>query len=136
MATGGRVTASFAGPVTGDAFYIHQEQAISSQTNDGPEAKKESLGSRTIEGIQADGTRITRTIPAGAIGNDKELVITHETWRSPDLKLVLLSTQDDPRFGQTTYSLTNIQQGQPDETLFQIPTGYKVENAPVLVHAR
>ena len=53
----------------------------------------ESLGTKNIEGIQATGTRTTDTIPAGAIGNDKDIVITHETWYAPDLKVVLKSTQ-------------------------------------------
>jgi hypothetical protein len=70
--------------------------------------KAESLGTKSIEGISVTGTRDTRAIPAGTIGNDKDLVITRETWYSPDLKLVIQSTQTDPRFGETTYSLTNI----------------------------
>ena len=45
---------------------------------------------------------------------------------SPELKLVIQSSQNDPRFGQTTFTLKNIQQGQPDETLFQVPADYKV----------
>ena len=96
-------------------------------------AKTESLGTKTIEGIQVTGTRNVNTIPAGDIGNDKDIVITRETWYSSELKLVIQSTQNDPRFGETTYSLTNIQQNEPDETLFQIPAGYKVEKPRVIV---
>ena len=33
--------------------------------------KKESLGTQTINGVVAEGTRTTRTIPAGQIGNEK-----------------------------------------------------------------
>jgi hypothetical protein len=115
----------------GEAVTVQARTAIPLRTvaplaNNGAQPKTESLGTRTIEGIQATGTRTTKTIPAGTIGNDKDLIITHETWFSPELKLVIQSTQDDPRFGQTTYTLKNIQQGQPDETLFQIPADYKV----------
>jgi hypothetical protein len=102
-------------------------RAVSPQAEKGIEPQAESLGTKTIEGIQVTGTRTTKTIPAGAIGNDKNLVITRETWYSPDLKLVIQSTQNDPRFGQTTYSLTNVQRAEPDATLFQIPAGYKVD---------
>jgi hypothetical protein len=102
-------------------------RAISSQGSNGKDQKTEPLDAKTIEGIQAIGTRSTNTIPAGTIGNDKDIVITHEIWDSPELKLVLLSTQDDPRFGQTTYSLTNIQRGEPSKALFQVPAGYKIE---------
>lgn len=121
------LTMAYAGQVSGTAQGVTvQAQVMSSQSSNGAEPKTESLGTQTIEGIQATGTRSTTTIPAGTIGNDKDLMITHETWYSSDLKLVIQSTQTDPRFGQTTYTLKNIQQGQPDETLFQVPADYKI----------
>lgn len=92
--------------------------------------KTESLGTRTIEGIDTIGTLKTWTIPVGAIGNDRALVTTEETWYSPKLKLVLLSTRDDPRFGDTIYSLKNIRRAEPDKSLFRIPAGYDVEKMP------
>lgn len=120
------------GPVT----FAVQGHTDSSQGPSAPDVKTESLGTKTIDGIPVTGTRSTNTIPAGTIGNDKDLVITHETWYAPDLKLVLQSTQTDPRFGQTTYSLTNIQRSEPDVELFQIPTGYKIDkNVPTVVQA-
>jgi hypothetical protein len=94
------------------------------------QTKKQSLGSRTIEGIEAVGTRTTWTIPIGAIGNDKALVTTEETWYSPELKLVLLSIRDDPRVGETIYSLKDIERTEPDKSLFQVPAGYDVEKIP------
>lgn len=92
-----------------------------------PEEKTESLGNKAIDGIQVNGTRSTTTIPAGSIGNDKDIVVTRETWYSPDLKLVLMSIQDDPRFGKTTYTLTSIDRSEPDKSLFQVPSDYKIE---------
>ena len=96
----------------------------------------ESLGTKAIEGLQVTGTRTVDTIPAGAIGNDKDIVVTRETWYSPELKLVIQSTQNDPRFGETTYSLTNIQRNEPDEALFQVPAGYKVDKPHVIFNTR
>src|SRR5262249_52265155 len=40
----------------------------------------ESLGSREFDGVRADGKRTTRTIPAGAIGNEKPIAIVSERW--------------------------------------------------------
>jgi hypothetical protein len=122
MFTAGPEGAS-AGPVTFSA-QGHDESPASADAN------TESLGTKTIDGISVTGTRDTRTIPAGAIGNDKDLVITRETWYSPDLKLVVQSTQSDPRFGESTYSLTNIQRSEPDATLFQVPAGYRLDKVP------
>jgi len=109
-------------------------QAAPAESN--PEAKTESLGSKMIDGISATGTKTTTTIPAGTIGNDKDLSITRESWYSPDLKLILQSTQSDPRFGETTYSLTNIQRSEPDPALFQVPAGYTIDRPHVVMHQR
>ncbi|HTZ60375.1 MAG TPA: hypothetical protein VMB49_19835 [Acidobacteriaceae bacterium] len=104
-----------------------QTRAISPDMGKVYAPKTESLGTKNIEGLQVRGTRTTTTIPAGTIGNDKDLNITRETWYSPDLQLVVQSTQNDPRFGETTYTLKNIQQGSPDVTLFQVPPNYTID---------
>ncbi len=125
--TEGAFSMVYAGSIAGAGQAVTvQAQGVAPQASNGAEPKTESLGTETMEGIQATGTRSRNTIPAGTIGNDKDLIITHETWYSPELKLVIQSTQNDPRFGQTTFTLKNIQQGQPDETLFQVPPDYKV----------
>lgn len=120
------------GPVT-IAVQGHAESPQAANGPNHPDFKTESLGTKTIEGITATGTKTTSTIPSGTIGNDKDLVIARETWYSPDLRLVIQSTQTDPRFGTTTYTLINIQRSEPDPTLFQVPAGYKVEKVPVFV---
>jgi hypothetical protein len=91
--------------------------------------KKDDLGAQTINGLSAQGTRYTRTIPAGQIGNDKPIVIVSERWYSPDLQIVVKSTRTDPRLGQTTYTVTNIQRAEPTATLFAVPEGYTVQDA-------
>jgi hypothetical protein len=121
--------ASSPGPI---AFAV-QSRADSGKTGVSPDAKAEPLGNKTIEDVPVTGTKTTNTIPAGTIGNDKDIVTTRETWYSADLKLVIQSTQDDPRFGQTTYSLTNIQQSEPDPALFQVPAGYTIDKVAVVV---
>lgn len=94
---------------------------------DNPNFKKEDLGTQTINGLSAKGTRVTHTIPAGQIGNDRPLMIVNEVWYSPDLQIVVQSKRSDPRFGETNYSLTNIQRSEPAATLFAVPAGFKVE---------
>ena len=89
----------------------------------------ENLGTTTIQGIEATGSRITTTIPTGQAGNDQPIVITHENWTSRGLGfgLVLRSINDDPRSGVTTREVTNLTQGEPDAALFQPPDGYEVK---------
>jgi hypothetical protein len=86
----------------------------------------ESLGSQMMEGVMADGTRITHTIPAGTIGNEHEIKVVSETWYSKDLQTVVMSKHIDPRMGESVFKLTNIQRTEPDATLFQVPAGFKV----------
>ncbi len=78
----------------------------------------------------AEGTRITRTIPAGSVGNEQPIVITTETWYSPDLKVLVMTKTNDPRMGETTYRLTNIQRSEPPANLFQVPDDYTVKDQP------
>jgi hypothetical protein len=94
------------------------------------EAKTESLGTQVMEGVVVEGKRVTRTIPAGQIGNTQPIEITSEVWTSPDLQVVVMSKHSDPRFGETSYQLTGIQRAEPDRSLFEIPPGYTVKNMP------
>lgn len=95
-----------------------------------PEMKTESLGTQTIEGVSATGTRTTTTFPEGFFGNDRPIVTTSETWISPELKRVVLMKSSDPRYGETTMRLTNIVRAEPDPSLFQIPEDYKISDGP------
>jgi hypothetical protein len=130
VAMGAAVSGFGAGSPGGAVDFLVQGRAASSQLA-GKHTTTESLGTKTIEGIQVAGTRTTSTIPAGTIGNEEDLTTTREEWHSPELKLVVQSTQNDPRFGQTTYTLNDIQQSPPDAALFQVPADYKVEEMPV-----
>lgn len=88
------------------------------------------LGDKVINGVTAHGTRITRTIPAGQIGNERPIVIVEERWYSPDLQMNVLTTTNDPLTGNTVFQLTNIQRVEPDASLFQVPADYTVRHGP------
>lgn len=88
--------------------------------------KTEKLGKRIIEGVEAEGTRTTVTIPAGQIGNDLPLDTVSERWYSNELKTVVLTTRKDPRSGETSYKLTNLRRGEPARQMFEVPGDYKV----------
>jgi len=86
----------------------------------------EALGSRNIAGVAADGTRFTHAVPAGTEGNDREFKWTLERWVSPDLQIPVMTVNDDPRIGKMTVEVTELQRGEPDTGLFQVPADYKV----------
>ncbi len=87
-------------------------------------AKTEALGKQLIEGIEAEGTRTTITIPAGKIGNDQPLEIVSERWYSPVLQEVIFSKHSDPLYGTNIYRLKNINRSEPSTSLFQPPADY------------
>jgi hypothetical protein len=88
-----------------------------------------SLGTQTIGGVTAEGTRYTRTIPAGQIGNAKPIVIVTERWYSADLQTVVMTKRSDPRSGETVFQMTTIARTEPAASLFQVPADYTVAQA-------
>ena len=94
------------------------------------EAKTEALGTRRIEGVEAEGVRLTTTVAAGAIGNERPIEITYERWYSKELELIVYSKYTDPRFGEQTYRLTNIKRSEPENALFTPPADYKILTEP------
>lgn len=92
----------------------------------GADVQTTDLGTQTINGLPATGTRVTETIAAGAIGNQQPIQVVRETWTSTVLKVPVLIKTSDPRFGTRTMQLTNVVQAEPDPALFQVPSDYTV----------
>lgn len=86
----------------------------------------ESLGTRQIEGVSAEGTRSTTSIPAGQVGNLNPIHLVTERWFSKELQMAVLITRRDPRSGDTVYRLTNIVRAEPPPDLFTVPSDYRV----------
>lgn len=112
-----------AGGVGGSMLFINDSVHGSSNN-----VKSENLGTRNIEGVMAEGTRTTITLPAGAIGNEREIQTVTERWFSKELGLLVMSKTSDPRTGETSYRLTNINRQEPLRSLFEIPSDYTVED--------
>jgi hypothetical protein len=89
--------------------------------------KNEDLGTQVIEGVSATGTRTVMTIAAGEIGNDRPIDVVSERWYSPDLQVVVMTKNSDPRSGETVYRLTNISRTEPAHDLFEVPADYSVK---------
>jgi len=122
MGMGVRTNGAVVGP-GGPGDVVYRNFKASAKAN----ATSESLGTQTVAGVNAEGTRTTRTIAAGEIGNEKPITIVSERWYSADLQMDIKSTHSDPRFGDTTYTLTNIQRTEPSASLFAVPSDYTIE---------
>lgn len=91
-----------------------------------PQNQQEDLGTQMIEGVWSKGTRITTTFPVNAQGNDRPFTTVSEIWFSEELQTNLLTKRSDPRFGETTERLTNIDRSEPDLSLFRPPADYAI----------
>ena len=86
----------------------------------------EDLGKRFIDGVETEGTHDILIYNAGVFGNDRKVTVENEFWWSPQLGLNLSSIKNDPRIGKQTFTVTEVVQGDPDPSLFQLPAGFEV----------
>jgi len=98
------------------------------------QVNKESLGTQEIEGVQAEGTRTTLTIPAGQIGNEQPIQVISERWYSSELQVVVMTRHSDPRTGEEVYKLSNINRTEPAHQLFEIPADYTIKDGGDMMH--
>jgi TonB family protein len=96
------------------------------------ETSRENLGIDTIEGVSVRGQRVNQTYAAGALGNDRPLTISTESWYSEELKINLMTKRTDPRFGVESVRVTELNRQEPDESLFAVPEGYRINDQTVL----
>jgi len=104
-----------------------------------PAPNSENLGDETVDGIHVTGTRVTTTIPAGKMGNEKPITVTSERWYSPELKATIVTKHDDPWAGELKTELKNVNTSEPDSSLFVVPTDYKViddKEGPIRIKLR
>jgi hypothetical protein len=115
------------GPRPDGAFGYRAKESIDANKlgPDQKNVKEESLGTSVVGGVEATGTRVTRTIPAGEIGNEKPIEVVSERWYSDELKFPVSFTHNDPMGGTVTTHLPNLNRGEPDASLFKIPADYK-----------
>ena len=93
------------------------------------DVKEESLGQKMIDGVPADGKRVTTVLPAGSIGNQQPITVLSEQWFAPDLEILVMTKHSDPRTGETTYSLSSITRGEPAANLFDVPPDYTIQDS-------
>ena len=129
----GKAIGAGAGPGPGPEPRGEVAMHVRAAPMDKANTQTESLGTQAIEGVQATGTRTTTTIPAGTIGNEQPIKIVSESWYSPELQALVLTKRSDPRFGETTYKLTNIVRAEPSPSLFDVPAGYTITDEPDVI---
>lgn len=103
-------------------------EPVGSQDDDKTSLTREDLGKSNISGLEVTGTRETRIIAAGVLGNDRPITITKEFWYSSQLGLNMLVKRSDPRVGTQVFTVTEVGLAEPDPKYFELPAGYTVKD--------
>lgn len=111
---------NYTGPASATA------QPIGVQEDSSGTLAREDLGKSIVNGLDATGTRETRTLNPGAIGNDSPISIVKEYWYSPQLVLNVSVKRVDPRHGTEIFNVTDVTLAEPDPKLFAVPAGFRV----------
>ena len=96
------------------------------KTSFGNNVRLEDLGPAALDGVEVHGYRRTTTLGGESTGTGKPMAVIDEYWYSEELRINLLSKHIDPRSGDLTITVTNLNRTEPDPNLFEIPQGYKV----------
>ena len=84
------------------------------------------MKTKQIEGMSAQGTHTTVTVPAGAAGNVKPMVSTTEMWLVRDLWIPVEMKMTNPFMGESVMRVRNISRLEPPTALFAVPADYTV----------
>ena len=101
---------------------VPKEPAFATRPGSAAGPHVDHLGTQTIDGVVAEGTRYTNILPNGAA--------TAETWMSTELKIVILSKTTNAGGEDHVIKLKSLSRTEPDPNLFQVPPGYTVRNEP------
>ena len=102
----------------------------------GVKATTKDLGTRDFNGVKAEGKLRSYEIPAGEIGNRNPIVVSDETWYSPELQITVYTKHSDPRSGDTVFRLENLKRDEPAASLFAVPSDYTVKEPMAGVAAK
>ena len=90
------------------------------------QSRIDDLGTQTLDGVKTQGARVTTTIPAGQVGNERPIEVINEAWYSSELQTTVMTKRSDPRTGEIVFRLANVSRTEPDHSLFEVPADYKI----------
>jgi len=111
--------------MTCDTSAFNPHLLLTENSGDNSNGNRQSLGQQTIQGLPVTGTRETVSNSSGS----RLALRRTDVWYSPDLHMALSVIRSDPQLGEVTLNVTNLVQGEPDSTWFEIPSGYEVKGA-------
>jgi hypothetical protein len=99
------------------------DPSVNSAVPDHPAKGGEYLGIQQIAGQEAWGEHLVRTYhyPDGHIQT-----LVRDLWLSTVYKMPLMQVREDVRLGRLTQQVIRFEAGEPDGSLFEVPSGYAV----------
>ena len=126
-----RIAQVGAGPMLGAQLGPALESALNKR-----KTETRDLGTREFNGVKATGTERSYEIPAGEIGNRLPIVVSTETWTSPELQVVVYQKRSDPRAGDSVLRLEDLKREEPAAALFTVPSDYTVKDPVSIARSR
>jgi hypothetical protein len=93
-------------------------------------ATTENLGTRTVSGVVATGTRTVTILPAGKNGNDRPLQSSQEVWIANDLQIVVAETDSSSITGTRTVEMLSLERIAPPASRFVVPADLAIKDLP------
>ncbi len=84
------------------------------------------LGKQQMDGMELQGIRKQRIVPAELSGTGKPVTITDDYWYSPELSIYMTIRHEDPRTGEQLVAVSNVTRAEPDAQQFAVPPEYKL----------
>ena len=84
------------------------------------------LGRQEMNGLELQGIRKQRIVPAEMSGTGQPVTVTDDYWYSQVLQIYVTVRHDDPRTGEQLVVVTDIERTEPPATQFVPPPAYKV----------
>ncbi len=104
------------------------EDAGTGSSSNGNVTRK-SLGQQTMNDLPVVGTRETVSNASGSRDSSSAAPTHTDVWYSPDLHMDISVVRSTPQLGDVTLQVTNLVRGEPDSSLFSIPSGYAVQGS-------
>jgi hypothetical protein len=104
------------------------EDPVPDKCDDQPWQRVRRLGTKTIKGLAVEGKRYTICVPAHTDKDDQARISVSESWDAEGLDVPVLQIDNDPFIETVTTEMVDIEFGEPDPALFQIPAGYTIRD--------
>jgi hypothetical protein len=108
------------------AYHPFAPQRLSNYMGGNGHTTHVPLGVSNVSGVQTVGSRDFTIIPAEQASTNRPITLAAEYWYSEQLGMNITLKRFDPRTGTQTFLLDQLNLGEPDPRLFEVPKGARI----------